>query len=63
MSVVYQFTVSLAKRNGSALSAVHIIENLIGAGWSLFSEKNKIIYTDVGDEDDYDYIAGSFVQM
>ena len=55
MSITYNFEISVYKKEG--ISSIHIIESLLEAGWSLYSEKNEIIYTNVGDTDDFDFLA------
>lgn len=57
MSTEYLFKIELAKRNGKELNAVHVIENMIKGGWSLFSEEGKIIYADISDEYDFHFMA------
>lgn len=57
MSVTYLFEINIAKRRNSNLSSVGIVKSFLEAGWSLYSEKNEIIYTDVGDNDDFDFLA------
>lgn len=57
MSVVYNFKIRISKRKNTILSAIDIITSLMDNGWSLNSEKNEIIYTDVGDNDDFDFFS------
>lgn len=57
MSVDRTFTISIAERKGEKPSAVNIISCFLKFGWSLYSDQNKIIYTDVGDSDDFDFLA------
>lgn len=57
MSADYNFKISIAKRGNSDLSSVGIIENFLKAGWSLYSEKNEITYTDVGDNDNFHFLT------
>ena len=59
MSITYNLHLNLVKRKESSLSAIDIIEALIGAGWSLFSRNGLIIYTDVGDDDDFNFLSKS----
>lgn len=59
MSTTYNFKINLAKRNEINLSSIDIIESLIAAGWSLFSGDNLIIYTDIGDDDDFNFLSKS----
>lgn len=56
MSVDRTFTISIAKRSGKRPSAVKIINCFLDFGWSLYSSQNSIIYTDVGDSDDFDFL-------
>lgn len=55
MSVDRTFTISVAERRGTKLSAVNIINCFLEFGWSLYSAQGKIIYTAVGDSDDFEY--------
>ncbi len=57
MSVEYNFQIKLVKKENKELLATNIIESLVNAGWSLFSGDNNIIYTDIGDNDNFDFIA------
>lgn len=57
MSVVYNFKIRISKRKNTILSAIDVITSLMDNGWSLNSEKNEIIYTDVGDNDDFDFFS------
>ena len=57
MSITYNFQINITKRKENSLSSTDIIESLIEAGWSLFSENNLIIYTDVGDDDDFNFLS------
>ena len=57
MSITYNFRLNLVKRKANILSAIDIIESLIEAGWNLFSESSSVIYTDVGDDDDFDFLS------
>lgn len=57
MSVEYNFQIKLVKKENKDLLVTNIIESLINAGWSLFSGDNNIIYTDIGDDDNFDFIA------
>lgn len=56
MSADYNFEISIAQRGNFVLSSVGIIEIFLKAGWSLYSEKNEIIYTDVGDNDNFNFL-------
>lgn len=55
MSVDYCFEICTVKRVN--LSSVNIVESYLKAGWSIYSERKEVIYTDVGDNDDFDFIA------
>lgn len=57
MSVDRTFTISIAERKGEKPSAVNIISCFLKFGWSFYSGQNQIIYTDVGDSDDFDFLA------
>lgn len=57
MSITYTFEVNIAKKENFDLSAIYIIESFLEADWSLYSEKNEVIYTDVGDNDDFDFLS------
>lgn len=57
MSITYNFQINITKRKENSLSSTDIIESLIEAGWSLFSENNLIIYTDVGDDDGFNFLS------
>ena len=57
MSVDRTFTISIAERNGKKPSAVNIINCFLKYGWSLYSARNHIIFTDVGDGDDFEFLA------
>lgn len=59
MSITYNFEINIARRNENNLSSTDIIESLIEAGWSLFSEENLIIYTDVSDDDEFNFLSKS----
>lgn len=56
MSVDRTFTISIAERGGKKPSSVCIINCFLKFGWSLYSSQNKIIYTDLGDSDDFDFL-------
>ena len=55
MSVSLLFEFRIVKREN--FTSVNLIESFLKEGWSLYSEKGEIIYTDIGDFDDYDYKA------
>lgn len=55
MSVDRTFSISLAERNGKKLSAVSLINCFLEFGWNLYSTQGKIYYTDVGDDDSFDF--------
>ena len=59
MSVDRTFIISIAERNGKKPSAVNIINCFLKYGWSLYSARNHIIFTDVGDGDDFEFLAKS----
>ncbi len=56
MSVDRTFSISLAERKGEKLSAVSIIGCFLEFGWNLYSSQGKIYYTDVGDDDYFNYV-------
>ncbi len=56
MSVDRTFSISLAGRKGEKLSAVSIINCFLEFGWNLYSAQGKIYYTDVGDDDYFNYV-------
>ena len=62
MSVDYIFGINIAQRGTANLTSVDIIQCYLEAGWSLYSEKNQIIYAEVGDNDDFNLIANSISQ-
>ena len=55
MSVSLLFEFRVVKREN--FTSVNLIESFLKEGWNLYSEKGEIIYTDIGDIDDYDYKA------
>lgn len=55
MSVSLLFEFKIVKEE--YFNSVNLIECFLEQGWSLYSEQGEIIYTDVGDMDDYDYQA------
>ena len=55
MSITYNFKITIAKRENANLLSMNIIDSFLENGWSLYSEKNEIIYTDIGDNDDFDF--------
>lgn len=57
MSMTYNFRISIAKKENMNLQSTNIIDCFLNAGWSLYSEKNEIIYTDIGDNDDFNFAA------
>lgn len=59
MSVSYNLKISVSSREPTGLSTVSIIQCFLANGWSLYSEDDKIIYTTVGDDDDFDFLAES----
>ena len=59
MSVTYNIKINIVRREKIDLSSTDILESLIDAGWSLFSEENLIIYTDIGDDDDFNFMSKS----
>lgn len=59
MSVDYNFKINIAQRVNANLTSADIVKCYLEAGWSLYSEKNLIIYTEVGDNDDFDFLANS----
>lgn len=59
MSVDYIFEINIAQRGNANLTTADIIKYYLEAGWSLYSENNQIIYTVVGDNDDFDILANS----
>lgn len=56
MSIDRTFEISIAKKDGKKPSAVAIINCLLNFGWSLYSPQHSVIYTDVGDSDDFDFL-------
>ena len=59
MSITYNFKITIVKRENANLLSMNIIDSFLENGWSLYSEKNEIIYTDIGDNDDFDFKAKS----
>lgn len=59
MSVSYNLKISVSSKSLTSLSTVSIIRAFLEKGWSLYSEDDKIIYTTVGDDDDFDFLAES----
>lgn len=57
MSVEYNLKIKIIKRGKNKIYAQDIIEALVNEGWSLFSEGNTIIYTDVLDGDDFNFVS------
>lgn len=57
MSVTYHFGIEIVNRGERDLSVTDVIERFIAAGWSLFSDSNTIIFTDINDRDDYNYLS------
>lgn len=56
MSVDRIFEISIAERGGKKPSSVDIINCLLKFGWSLYSSENTVIYTGLGDSDDFDFL-------
>ena len=61
MSVSLLFEFNIVKSEG--FTSVNLIECFLKEGWSLYSEEGEIIYTDVGDIDDFDYQANCFSEQ
>lgn len=59
MSIMYIFNINLAQRQNTNVTSVDIVKCYLEAGWSLYSERNQIIYTELGDNDDFDFVANS----
>ena len=59
LSITYNFRITIAKRKNVNLLSMKIIDSFLEVGWRLYSEKNEIIYTDIGDNDDFDFKAKS----
>ena len=57
MSAEYNLKIKIIKKGKDKLYAEDIIEALVNEGWSLFSEGNTIIYTDVLDGDDFNFVS------
>ena len=57
MSVTYNFKIDIVRRGDEDLSSIDIINSLMEANWNLFSEENFVIYTDIGDNDDFNFIS------
>lgn len=57
MSVSYSLTIGVNKKENTTSFSVDIIKSFLEFGWTLYSKNNEIIYTDVGDEDNYDFRA------
>ena len=57
MSVDRMFTISFAKSDSANLSAEKIINCFLDFGWSLYSSQGEIIYTGLGDSDDFEYLT------
>lgn len=59
MSADYIFGINIAQQRNANLTSVNIVKCYLEAGWSLYSEKNQIIYTGVGDNDEFNFLANS----
>lgn len=57
MSVEYNLKIKIIKRGKNKIYAQDIIEALVNEGWSLFSEGDTIIYTDVSDGDNFNFVS------
>lgn len=57
MSVEYNLKTKIIKRGKNKIYAQDIIEALVNGGWSLFSEGDTIIYTDVSDGDNFNFVS------
>lgn len=57
MSAEYNLKIKIIKKGKDKIYAEDIIEALVNEGWSLFSEGNTIIYTDVLDGDDFNFVS------
>lgn len=62
MSITYNFRITIAKRGDVNLLSMKIIDSFLETGWSLYSKKNEIIYTDIGDNDDFNFKAKSMTK-
>lgn len=57
MSVEYNLKTKIIKRGKNKIDAQDIIEALVNGGWSLFSEGDTIIYTDISDGDNFNFVS------
>ena len=57
MLVEYNLKTKIIKRGKNKIDAQDIIEALVNGGWSLFSEGDTIIYTDVSDGDNFNFVS------
>lgn len=57
MSVEYNLKTKIIKRGKNKIYAQDIIEALVNGGWSLFSEGDTIIYTDVSEGDNFNFVS------
>lgn len=62
MSVEYNFQIKLVEKGGKKIVASNIIDCLVSSGWGLFSNDNNIIYTDIGDNDNFNFVAKNIDQ-
>lgn len=59
MSMNCFFKINITQRDDAKVTPADIVKCYLEAGWSLYSEKNLIIYTGVGDNDDFGFLANS----
>lgn len=57
MSVMYNFKINIVHREDINITSIDIIKSYLEAGWNLYSERNHIIYTDLGDNDDFSFVS------
>ena len=57
MSVDYYFNINIIQRGISKFTAKDVIKCYLNAGWTLYSERNQVIYTGIGDSEEFDFLA------
>lgn len=57
MSVVYDFEIVVSSKSEQLLLPEDIIESLRHAGWDLYTRNGQILFTALGDKDDFDIIS------
>lgn len=57
MPVDYNFNINIIQRGISNFTAKDVIKCFLDAGWTLYSERNQVIYTGIGDIEEFDFLA------